>query len=424
MARKFLYFIALLIVMVIAALLALRIWSAELTRFAFVPRGQFETLQPLPADAYTDPKMWVSRPGTKDDPAQYLPEGVAPSPKGRAYVFFIHPTSYLARDHWNGPIEDKDTRYRTALFVRGMASAFNGEAAVFVPYYRQAAFGSFLVNRPETLNARAVAYADVRQAFTAFVAGVPADAPIVLAGHSQGALHLLHMLKDDIKGTPVAARIVAAYMIGWPVSQEHDLPATGMSACTAPDQTGCAISWMTFAEPADASVLLNTYRAEPGLDGKSKDDKPILCTNPLTGGASSDAPGTANRGTLVPDEQLTSGKMTQLGVPARCEAKSGLLLIGEGPQVGPYVLPGNNYHIYDIPLFWANLRADVARRGWRSTRQPDDHHQFAGAARRPARWRRAHGTRSWHQDHRRGAVRCIMAVCHTGQDDPAPQVRS
>ena len=49
MARKFLYFIALLIVMVIAALLALRIWSAELTRFAFVPRGPFETLPPLPA---------------------------------------------------------------------------------------------------------------------------------------------------------------------------------------------------------------------------------------------------------------------------------------------------------------------------------------------------------------------------------------
>jgi len=26
------------------------------------------------------------------------------------------------------------------------------------------------------------------------------------------------------------------------------------------------------------------------------------------------------------------------------------------------VLPGNNYHVYDIPLFWANTKADVARR--------------------------------------------------------------
>src|SRR3546814_13008504 len=30
--------------------------------------------------------------------------------------------------------------------------------------------------------------------------------------------------------------------------------------------------------------------------------------------------------------------------------------------VAGYVLPGNNYHVYDITLFWANVRADVLRR--------------------------------------------------------------
>lgn len=362
MARKFLYFMVVLVVMIIAALLALRIWSAELTRFAFVPRVPFESQQPLAAGTYANADMWVSRPGTPNDPAHYLPEGAQAGPRGKAYVFFIHPTSYLARDHWNGPTDDNDTRNRTDLFVRGMASAFNGSAAVFVPLYRQAAFGSFLVNRPETLRARAIAYGDVRQAFAAFVASVPADAPIVLAGHSQGALHLLHMLKDDIKDKPIAARIIAAYIIGWPVSTDHDLPATGMAACTAPDQTGCALSWMSFAEPPDAKLMLETYRAEPGLDGQAKGDAPVLCTNPLTGGAAPVAPGSANLGTLVPSADLKTGKLGLSGIPARCDAKSGLLMIGEGPDLGPYVLPGNNYHIYDIPLFWANVRADVARR--------------------------------------------------------------
>ncbi len=362
MARKFLYFVALLIVMAIAALFALRIWSAELTRFAFVPRGAFETQPALRAGTYDDPAMWVSRPGTVDDPAQYRPEGTPAAPQGKAWVFFVHPTSYLAREHWNGPIEDKDTRNRTALFVRGMASAFNGEAAVFVPYYRQAAFGSFLVNRPETLKARAVAYGDVREAFRAFVAQVPVDAPIVLAGHSQGALHLMHLLKDEVKGTPVASRIVAAYMIGWPVSPAHDLPQTGMPACSGPDQSGCALSWMSFAEPPDAQMMLDTYRAEPGLDGKQKDARPVLCTNPLNGGAAPDAPGTSNLGTMVPSMDLKTGKITKLGIPARCDAKTGLLMIGDPPDLGPYVLPGNNYHVYDVPLFWTNVRADVARR--------------------------------------------------------------
>lgn len=372
LTRKFLYAIALLVVLVIAALLAIRIWSAELSRFAFVPRGAYEAQQPLAAGAYADPNMWVSRPGTKSDPAQYMPEGAVAGPKGKAYVFFIHPTSYLARDHWNGPIDDKDSRQRTDLFVRGMASAFNGAAAVYVPRYRQAAFGSFLVNQPETLKARALAYADVRQAFAAFVAAVPADAPIVLAGHSQGGLHLLHLLQDDVRTAPLARRIVAAYLVGWPVSREHDLPETGMTACSASDQTGCAMSWMSYAEPAEAGALLDAYRAEPGLDGKPKDANPVLCTNPLNGGAAPSAPGTANRGTLVPDEEPTRGKMEMLGVPARCDPQTGLLLIGEPPEVGPYVLPGNSYHIYDIPLFWANLRADVARReaAWLAQRQP------------------------------------------------------
>lgn len=371
MARKFLYFVALLIVMVIAALLALRIWSAELTRFAFVPRGAFEAQAPARAGLYDDPAMWVSRPGMADDPAQYRPEGTPAAPPGKAFVFFIHPTSYLAREHWNGPVDDKDTRNRTALFVRGMASAFNGEAAVFVPYYRQAAFGSFLVNRPETLKARAVAYGDVRAAFRAFAAAVPADAPIVLAGHSQGSLHLLHLLKDDVKGTPLAARVIAAYLIGWPVSVAHDLPETGLPACTAPDQTGCALSWMSFADPPDASLMLDTYRAEPGLDGKAKGAEPILCTNPLTGGAAPDAPGSANLGTMMPARDLKTGKIEKLGIPARCDAKTGLLLIGEGPDLGPYVLPGNNYHVYDVPLFWSNVRADVSRReaAWQAGRK-------------------------------------------------------
>ena len=132
------------------------------------------------------------------------------------------------------------------------------------------------------------------------------------------------------------------------------------------------MSWLSYAEPAEPGALLDAYRAEPGLDGKPKDAKPVLCTNPLNGGAAPSAPGTANLGTLVPDEQLTSGKMEMLGVPARCDAKNGLLLIGEGPEIGPYVLPGNNFHIYDIPLFWANLRADVARReaAWLVQHQP------------------------------------------------------
>ncbi|MEA3057316.1 MAG: hypothetical protein QOF34_131, partial [Sphingomonadales bacterium] len=30
--------------------------------------------------------------------------------------------------------------------------------------------------------------------------------------------------------------------------------------------------------------------------------------------------------------------------------------------LGPYVLPGNNYHVYDYALFWGAIRRDAERR--------------------------------------------------------------
>lgn len=363
MVRKFLYLMALLIVMVIAAVFALSIWQNELTRFAFVPRVSYGRLEPLAADAYSGNSMWFARPGLQKDPAQWVPTGVnASGARGPAAVFFIHPTSYLAREHWNGPLDDTDTNRRATFFVQGMASAFNQQSQVWAPRYRQAAFGAFLTDKAEGEMALESAYVDVRQAFDAFLANVPADKPIVLAGHSQGALHLMHLLKDRVAGTPLASRIVAAYPIGWPISVEHDLPKMGLPACASADAAGCVMTWASFAEPADPELVLEAYRTRPALDGRQKDARPVLCTNPLTGSVGGSAPAAANLGTLKPSEHLDSGELIPKAVPARCDAKTGLLMIGDAPDLGPFVLPGNNYHVYDIPLFWANLRADVARR--------------------------------------------------------------
>jgi hypothetical protein len=122
------------------------------------------------------------------------------------------------------------------------------------------------------------------------------------------------------------------------------------------------MSWMSFAEPADPAMLLNAYRRYPPLDGAQRQGEAILCTNPLNGGSATSAPASANLGTYVPEDDWHSRKMIAKAVPARCDPRTGLLLIGEAPSLGQFVLPGNNYHVYDYPLFWANVRADVARR--------------------------------------------------------------
>lgn len=362
MARKFLYVIAALVALVIAGGLAYRFWGVELMRLAMVPGETFAPRPALTADAYAPARMWLSRPDFASDPSRWVPPGYRPrQDHSGAAVFFIHPTSYLNRAHWNAPLDDKEANDRAALFLRGQASVFNESGEIWAPRYRQATFGAFLTSEAAADQALQQAYGDILAAFDAFLAQVGPDRPIVLAGHSQGALHLTHLLRDRVAGTPLARRIVAVYAVGWPISIAHDLPLMGLPACERPDQPGCVLAWQSFAEPADATLIFAKYEASVGFDGQPRRASPMLCTNPLTGTPGAAAPAAANLGTLYPDADMKKAVVRPGTVPARCDAR-GLLLIGSPPEVGSYVLPGNNYHVYDYSLFWANVRADVARR--------------------------------------------------------------
>jgi hypothetical protein len=374
MARKFLYLVAFVVFLVIAGAFALNIWSKQATEFAFVPRGKFVAQPALAANAYADPAMWYSRPGIgARDPARYEPgpSGATPGSAGlhgKYAVFFVHPTSFLrpaisSDAPWNAPLGDAEAETRARLFLRGMASPFADAREIWAPKYRQAVFGAFLTDKPEAQQALDLAYRDVAQAFDFFVATVPRNEPIVLAGHSQGALMVLRLLREKVLGTPLQKRVAMVYPVGWPISVAHDLPALGLPACATPAQARCIVTWSSFAEPADPSMLLERFRATPGFDGRPRGAGPIVCVNPLTGTSGGAAPASANLGTLMPSTDFSSGSLVKGAVPARCDAKTGLLLIGNPPSMpGGGVLPGNNYHVYDIPLFWANLKADVARR--------------------------------------------------------------
>ena len=363
MARKFLYIFAALIVLVISGGFILSIYQDELTDFAIgklEPTVKFEKQAALATNVYDDPLMWFSRGGQRENHVtQWQPVG-APEIEvpGSAATFFIHPTSFMARTHWNAPLNDQESQDRARLFLRGLATPFAASGEIWAPRYRQAGIGAFLTTKPEGAAALDDAYQDILLAFDHFAKTVQKDRPIILAGHSQGALHLTHLLKDRIAGKPIAKRVVAAYIVGWPISIATDLPAMGLPACTSPDITGCVMSWESYAEPARYGKILELYDGTTGFDGVSRKGTPILCTNPLNGGSEADALAAANLGTLKPSGDMSTGELIPATVPARCDEK-GFLLIGDPVEMGPYVLPGNNYHVYDIPLFWSNIRADA-----------------------------------------------------------------
>lgn len=362
-ARKFLYVFAFLIALVILAGIAWALFGKQIARIAFVPSAAFVEQKAMPADVYTDKAMWYARPDLPGNPAEWRPEGYSEPKQDRtAAVFFIHPTSYLDRAAWNAPLDDAKSRDLAETFIKGQASVFNGVGEIWAPRYRQATFGSFLTTQAESKKALDAAYGDVALAFDRFVATIPAERPIILAGHSQGALHLTRLLREKVAGQPIARRIVAAYVVGWPVSIDHDLAALALPACTRADQAGCILSWQSYAEPADMAAVTDAYGATTGFDGKLRGASAMLCTNPITGVINGAADAGQNTGTLLPSDDLKSATLTPGIIPARCDAR-GFLLIGPPPKdIRNYVLPGNNFHVFDYSLFWSSLRADAARR--------------------------------------------------------------
>jgi hypothetical protein len=367
LARRFLWIITILIIVVIAAAFAYRLFGDRLLRAALVPGIAFDAAAAGPAPDYGQAKSWIARPDLPTDAARWTPDGYKPAPRPAVAVFYALPTALIDRGRWNAPIGDAEVDKRSAMFLRMQASVFNGVGGIWVPRYRQATSGAFMTAKPEAAQAMDLAYGDVLAAFDAFVAAQPPGRPIILAGHSQGSMHLLRLLKERVAGQPVAARIVAVYIGGWPVSLTADLPALGLPACASPDQTGCLLSWQSFARPADYTAVrgaFDTYlNGGIGLAGAPREGTALLCSNPLAGAATAIAvPASANLGSLVSNADFSGGSLVAKGVGAQCLA-SGIVDIGEPPSgFDAFILPGNNYHIYDYPLFWANLRADAERR--------------------------------------------------------------
>ncbi|MET0241559.1 MAG: DUF3089 domain-containing protein [Sphingobium sp.] len=359
MARKFLFFFAGAIVVVLIAAFTYSLWGDRLLRVALVPSVAFAAPTPRTAADYGNARFWYEQ---GSEGALALPDDAAVRPvrppEARAAIFFVHPTSYIDRAGWNAPDADEDADALARTFIGLEANGIADVGRVWAPRYRQATFGAFLTDKPEAAQALDAAYRDVAAAFDAFVAENPTG-PLILAGHSQGARHLMRLLAEKVAGKPVATRIAAAYLVGWPISVTADLPALGLPACRSAGQAGCIAGWQSFAAPADAGYIVGPFDSQRGLTGQPRKGTAMLCVNPLTGSGAG-ASGTANLGMTKRDDKGVQA-LLRPGVGARCEGR-GLLIIDGEPDLGPYVLPGNNYHVYDYMLVWGNVRADATRR--------------------------------------------------------------
>jgi pimeloyl-ACP methyl ester carboxylesterase len=325
----------------------------QLLLSSFTPNAPFDEAHVPPGPNYHEDASWLALPSTKDEADVALPQLPATTTP-KAAVFYLHSTSSVDR-RWNaadiGEVRANSIRGGTLI----QASAFNGCCEIYAPGYRQASGSAFVTPSPDGERAKNVAYDDVVAAFDEFVRRKGDAVPFVIVGHSQGAVYAARLLKERIVGHDEASDLVAAYVVGAPVS-EADI---GFKACSAKTQTGCVVAYNARG-PGHVKQLMD-FGSDVGEESR-------LCVNPVLGATGDDVVSAANHGGAV---FFDAAEPTLLPNFVRSACKGGRLIVDEmGPlpdrglpsAILLQVMGGANFHSIEFQLFYVDLRADAVAR--------------------------------------------------------------
>ncbi|MFC5344831.1 DUF3089 domain-containing protein [Brevundimonas staleyi] len=341
------------------------------------PREPFGAQTTPPPPDYDRPSAWLAFPG-RDGLERSVPDGLTAVAEAEAPadVFFIHPTTTDVREVWNAPWDaDDETAQLNPAVLMGQASVFNGCCRIYAPRYRQATLPALGYDRHQ---ADDLAYADVVAAFHAFIGRYSEGRPFILASHSQGTFHAVRLLQEEIIGTPLQGRMVAAYLIGGYAPEAF--PEIGLPICDAADQTGCVLSWNAAKIGSRTARLViddKTYWWNGGW--KDQDQARAICVNPLTWrrqtASGATAPATLNAGGMplprapFPARAETMPPFRPQLTGARC--RDGMLEVdlSDAPAAYGDLLTRflGSYHMSDYGLFYAAVRANASVRAaaWR-----------------------------------------------------------
>lgn len=334
--------------------------------------------KPLPdAPDYALRAHWAAWPDDAS-PAERRPDGVPSTPQETrlADAFFLHPTSYGGKERWVQPMDDEEARRGTDLgTISRQASTFNGCCRVYAPRFRQS---NIMGYQEEDINQiMDVGYQDVRAAFRHFIAEIDPDSPIVLGSHSQGTFQMARLIMDEVDGTPLMDRLVAAYAIGHQLSGALIEEYQDIEVCSSPTQTGCLISWDAHEGDRTPSRWSNRddQKNWNGTDYSGFAPSQNICVNPITWTTDSRPSDKADHlGALTMWTKSTAldgmlGELVTGTVSAYCEQgeRSNWLFVNadRDPELkseGLWSLFGRNLHGSDYGLFWANIRQNAEDR--------------------------------------------------------------
>lgn len=264
-------------------------------------------------------------------------------------VFFVYPTIFGGTGEMNMDITDDNLRIRVQTTLLKQASVFNKDCNVYAPFYRQMAFDGLSMDEEIRNKYFVVGLNDVKQAFTYYINNLNNGRPFILAGHSQGSEVLINLMKDIFNDSELMDKLVAAYIIGFSVTND-DL---------------AQYKWLKIAESADEIGAIITYNTQ----SVNATGSPVLlananCVNPLNWLTTSEyAPKEKNLGAVFFKENGEIDSNVSHFTDAWID-ENGALVAGNA-DVEVYSSPSfpkGVYHRYDYSFFYNNLIENVAVR--------------------------------------------------------------
>lgn len=272
-------------------------------------------------------------------------------------VFFVCPSVFFGADTVLNLSLDNSPIMKNFLGATMMEKGiYDSLANFYAPYYRQASLYTYAERGLNDIsddslinNSFDIAYSDVEAAFENYLKR--SNRPFVLAGFSQGSEMLLRLLKSKFNDGKLNNRLIAAYLIGWRVT-DNDLKETKVRFAESETDLCKIISFNTEAEFIEQSFIV------PDMS---------LSINPLSWKRDTlKADKKLNKGAVFTDYSgaVVSQKANFTG--AYISSKRGTLKVTDvNPDEYPPLLEvfkKGEYHIYDYLFFYNNLKENVIKR--------------------------------------------------------------
>ena len=216
---------------------------------------------PSPND-YSDAKSWLCRPGRHDacdvdlTTTVIAPDGNlrretwAADTSASIDCFYVYPTVSTDPTPNSDMIADEAERN----VIRQQFARFASKCRVYAPMYRQITLAGLRLilggANPGASLDHGLQYDDVRDAWRYYLDHDNHGRGFVLVGHSQGSFILAELIRQEIDGKPVAARMVSAILAGTTLAVPRGKDAGGafqhVPLCKSATQTGCVITFASF----------------------------------------------------------------------------------------------------------------------------------------------------------------------------------